>query len=253
MKTKSRWYTGSIRALLLRAPTGAVGNIVGGVVSPILANVYLHEVLDRWFEETVKPRLQGNACLVRFADDFVIAFALESDARRVHDVLPKRFGKYGLTLHPEKTQLVPFHRPRSMEHGKERDQTPRPGSFELLGFCHYWARSRRGFWVIKRKTAPSRFTRALRRVDEWCRRHRHRSIKEQRDALAKKLQGHCGYYGITGNSQALIRFRHELGRRWHRWLNRRSQRSRMDWETFNKLLARYPLPPAKCVHSEHFT
>ncbi len=107
--------------------------------------------------------------------------------------------------------------------------------------------------MIKRKTAPSRFTRALRRVDEWCRRHRHRPIKEQRDALAKKLQGHCGYYGITGNSQNLIRFRHELGRRWHRWLNRRSQRSRMDWKTFNKLLARYPLPPAKCVHSEHVT
>ncbi len=107
--------------------------------------------------------------------------------------------------------------------------------------------------MIKRKTAPSRFTRALRRVDEWCRRHRHRPIKEQHDALAKKLQGHCGYYGITGNSQTLIRFRHELGRRWHRWLNRRSQRSRMDWETFNKLLVRDPLPPAKCVHSEHVT
>ncbi len=229
------------------------GSPQGGVVSPILANVYLHEVLDRWFEETVKPRLQGRACLVRYADDFVIVFASESDARRVYDVLPKRFGKYGLTLHPGKTQLMSFHRPRLSRHGAEGDRSPRPGSFELLGFCHYWARSRRGFWVINRKTAPSRFTRALRRVDEWCRRHRHRSIKEQRDALAKKLQGHCGYYGITGNSQTLVRFRNELGRRWHRWLNRRSQRSRMTWETFNKLLARDPLPSAKCVHSEHVT
>lgn len=236
---------------LMRPETGSPQ---GGVVSPILSNVYLHEVLDQWFEQTVKPRLKGRAFLVRFADDFVLVFALESDARRVYDVLPKRFGKYGLTLHSEKTRLVRFYRPRTCGAGKGRDaHGERPGTFDLLGFRHFWCRSRKGNWVIKQKTMPSRFDRALRGIAGWCRRNLHRPIKEQREELVRKLQGHYAYYGITGNSVALVRFRREVLRCWRKWLHRRSQRSRMMWAKFNRLLEHYKVPPARCVHSIYVT
>ena len=134
------------------------GTPQGGVISPLLANVYLHYVLDVWFEQEVKPRLKGRAFLVRYADDFVMGFACEEDARRVLDVLPKRFGKYGLTIHPDKTRLVPFGRPIASpcRAGLGQAGTP-PGSFDFLGFTHYWSRSQKGNWVVKRKTAGSRF------------------------------------------------------------------------------------------------
>lgn len=222
-----------------------VGTPQGGVISPLLANVYLHEVLDRWFETDVKPRLRGRAQLVRYADDFVLAFALEADARRVMAVLPKRFGKYGLTLHPDKTRLVKFTRPRTGGGGGEGER----GSFELLGFNHHWARSRKGNWFVQQTTMRSRFTRALAAVREWCRKNRHRPIAEQWKALGHKLRGHYGYYGITGNSEALSRFAYEVARVWRKWLSRRSQRRAMTWDRFNLLLARYPLPPPRVVHS----
>ena len=226
------------------------GTPQGGVISPLLANVYLHEVLDQWFEAEVKPRLHGKAFVVRYADDFVMVFALEEDARRVHEVLPKRFGKYGLTLHPDKTRLVQFRRPRRENTGKGGGaQGGRPGSFDLLGFTHFWGRSRRGSWVVMRKTSSGRFRRALKRIDEWCRQHCHQPIEAQHTQLSQKLHGHYGYYGITGNSVAIGRFRHEVCRAWQRWLNRRSQRARMVWDNFNKLLQRFPLPPPRCVHS----
>jgi group II intron reverse transcriptase/maturase len=226
------------------------GSPQGGVISPLLANIYLHEVLDRWFEETVKPRLRGKAFVVRYADDFVIVFALESDARRVFEVLPKRFGKYGLTLHPDKTKMVRFIRPRMASSGKGLDiQGGRPGNFDLLGFSHLWGRSRRGNWVIRQRTASSRFRRALKRVDDWCRHNYHLPIKEQHRQLSQKLRGHYGYYGITGNSIPIGRFLWHVGRVWRRWLIRRSQRARMSWAEFNRLLQRYKLPPARCVHS----
>jgi len=226
------------------------GTPQGGVISPILANIYLHEVLDRWFEAEVKPRLRGKAFVVRYADDFVIVFEHESDARRVHEVLPKRFGMYGLTLHPEKTQLVRFRRPLLASHGKGRDEDGgMPGSFVLLGFSHFWARSRKGNWAVRRKTAPSRFQRSIRRIAEWCKENRHLPIEEQHQHLTRKLQGHYGYYGITGNSHSLGCFLHWVRRAWRRWLARRSQRGRMSWDAFERLEQRYPLPPAKCVHS----
>lgn len=217
------------------------GTPQGGVISPILANVYLHQVLDEWFERDVKPRLEGHAFLVRYADDFVIAFKRESDARRVMNVLPKRFGKYGLALHPAKTRLVKFTRPR-------RNSTP-PGSFELLGLKHHWGKSRRGKWVIIRRTMSSRLTRALQRIRQWCREHRHWTIAEQHQAIIAKMRGHYGYYGITGNLGALRRFALEVERAWWKWLSRRSQRSRMTLQRFVLLLERYPLPKPRIVHS----
>jgi group II intron reverse transcriptase/maturase len=219
------------------------GTPQGGVVSPLLANVYLHEVLDKWFEDQVMPRLKGRAFLVRYADDFVMGFEREDDARRVMDVLPKRLGRHGLTLHPSKTRLIPFSRP-----GKGGPGAPPPGTFDFLGFTHHWARSRRGNWVIKQKTAKGRLSSGLRRVAEWCRVHRHLPVQEQHRKLVLKLRGHYGYFGITGNSRALGNFRHQVQRIWHKWLGRRSQRG-ITWERFNALLAFYPLPPASPVHS----
>jgi group II intron reverse transcriptase/maturase len=220
------------------------GTPQGGVISPLLANIYLHEVLDEWFEREVRPRLKGRAFLVRYADDFVIVFAREEDARRVFRVLPERFGKYGLTLHPEKTRLVEFRRP-----DRTSDDDGDAGTFDLLGFTHHWGLSRNGKWIVKRRTASDRLGRALKRVSEWCRTHRHRPVAAQWKSLGQKLRGHFAYYGITGNSGAIHCFRLEVTNIWRKWLSRRSQRARVTWERMTKLMERYPLPPATIVHS----
>ncbi len=224
------------------------GSPQGGVISPMLANVFLHEVLDAWFERDIKPRLQGRAVLVRYADDAVLGFTDEQDARRVLAVLPKRFGKYGLSLHPLKTRLIDFRSPRGRGPDAPSDSRERR-TFDLLGFTHYWAKSRRGYWVVKRKTAKDRFSRAVVRIGQWCRAHRHLPIREQRAELARKLRGHFEYYGVTGNSSMLGSFRQEATRRWHYWLNRRSQTGKWSWERFARFLRAYPLPPAVVVHS----
>jgi RNA-directed DNA polymerase len=224
------------------------GSPQGGVISPLLANVYLHYVLDVWFEQEVQPRLQGRAFLIRYADDFVIGFACEADARRVLDVLPKRFGKYGLTIHPDKTRLVPFQPPASSRDGASGEGTP-SGTFDLLGFTHFWGRSRNGNWIVKRRTAGSRLRQAIRRVADWCRFNRHRPIPEQHQTLGQKLRGHFAYYGITGNGEALRRFRDAVARLWRKWLSRRSRDALFSWDHFNLLLERYPLPAAAVVHS----
>jgi group II intron reverse transcriptase/maturase len=217
------------------------GTPQGGVISPLLANVFLDTVLDAWFEDVVRPRLRGRALLVRYADDAVMVFASEEDARRVRKVLAKRFEKYGLSLHPEKTRLLHFGRPSP--------RGPRPETFDFLGFTHYWGRSRRGKPAVLRKTARDRFTRSLRAIAQWCRRQRHLPLVEQHRELGRKLRGHYAYYGITGNQPALSRLRHETQRVWRKWLDRRSQRARMTWERFWRVSARYPLPPARVVHS----
>jgi RNA-directed DNA polymerase len=222
------------------------GTPQGGVISPLLANVYLHEVLDAWFERDVKPRLRGGAFLVRYADDAALVFSREDDARRVMEVLPKRFGKYGLALHPEKTRLVEFHRPDRRppkDHGGAGGG--RPGTFDLLGFTHYWGLSRKGRWVVKRRTAHDRFNRSLKRVADWCRRNRHQPVREQWQALARKLRGHFGYFGITGNYEGIRRYREGVKHVWRKWLGRRSNRACMSWDRMGRLLERYPLPPPR--------
>ena len=225
------------------------GTPQGGVVSPLLANVYLHYVLDVWFEREVKPRLKGRAFLIRYADDFVIGFAREEDARRVLDVLPKRFGKYGLSLHPDKTRLVSFQRPSPQDTPATASDRVRPGSFALLGFTHFWGRSRRGFWVVKRKTAQDRLSRALTTIAQWCRLNRHQPLPAQHQTLSQKLRGHFAYFGITGNSCALSRFRGAVVHIWKKWLARRRRRGFLSWTVFDRLLRRYPLPPAVAIHS----
>jgi group II intron reverse transcriptase/maturase len=221
------------------------GTPQGGVISPLLANIYLHEVLDEWFVRTVQPRLVGRAELVRYADDFVIIFERKEDAERLLDVLPKRFGKYGLTLHPTKTRLVPFRRP---DRGRGGEGGVSPGTFDLLGFTLHWGQSRNGWWIVKFRTAKDRFSRALRRIRDWCRRHRHDDLETQHRGLVQKTRGHYAYYGITHNSRALSRFLHEAKAIWRTWLSRRSHRSLVTWRAMHRLLERYPLPTPRIVY-----
>jgi RNA-directed DNA polymerase len=223
----------------------------GGVASPLLSNVFLHYVLDLWFERDVKPRLRQRAFLVRYADDFVIGFRDQGDAQRVLEVLPKRFGKYGLSVHPTKTRLVPFCPPPAKAAGQSGPGAGRPGTFDLLGFTHYWGRSLRGYWVIKLKTAADRFSRSVRSIDQWCRDNRHLALSEQQQKLNEKLRGHYAYYGVTGNSGALSRFLWEVQRRWRKWLYRRSRTRSMNWARFRRLLQRYPLAGVRTVRSAY--
>jgi group II intron reverse transcriptase/maturase len=223
------------------------GTPQGGVISPILANVYLHEVLDVWWERDVKPRLRGRTALVRYADDFVMVFETEEDARRVAEVLPKRFERYGLRLHPEKTRLVRFTRPTSGPPNGGPGQGPE--SFDLLGFKHFWGKSRKGSWVVKKATAKDRYARILHRISEWCRANRHEPIEDQHATLTRKLRGHDAYFGVTGNGRALVTLRHGVQRVWQKWLSRRSWAAPVTWEHMNRLLRAFPLPPARVVHS----
>jgi RNA-directed DNA polymerase len=218
------------------------GTPQGGVISPLLANIYLHEVLDEWFVRDIQPALRRSAKMVRYADDLAVLFESEYDAERFLAVLPKRFGKYGLTLHPDKTRMVSFQRPDRVD-----DDDDGPGTFDLLGFTHYWAVSRKGHWVVMQRTAKDRFSRALRRLCEWCRWHRHDPLKAQHLKLKEKLNGHYAYYGITSNFDRISSFYHMASRIWRTALARRSQQ-RMPWRKMQKLLERFPLPAPRIVH-----
>jgi hypothetical protein len=190
--------------------------------------------------------MKGSAHLIRYADDFVMVFAEESDARRVMKVLAKRFEKYGLALHPEKTRLIDWRRPGGRGNSGGGGKPP---SFDFLGFTHYWGRSRKGKPIVKRKTARGRLSRSLKRVALWCKQNRHNPIADQHRYLSAVLLGHFSYYGLTGNGRALDEYRHQLVRIWRYWLRRRSQRRRLTWDRFGRFLQRHPLPSAKVVHS----
>ena len=222
------------------------GSPQGGVISPVLANVYLHHVLDLWFEETVRPQLAGSAKLIRFADDFVIVFTNQKDALQIMEMLPRRFGEYGLSVHAEKTRLVDFRHPSHS--GRQRDGTSKPDTFDLLGFTHYWGKSRRGTWTVARKTMSKRLTRAVQSIYQWCRKYRHWPVHEQWSKLCQKTRGHYAYYGVTGNGRMLRNFRHEVRGAWRTWLNRRNRKRQMTWENFARLEKRYPLPLPKIYH-----
>lgn len=213
------------------------GTVQGSVLSPLLGNVYLHHVLDRWFEREVLPRLRSKAQLIRYADDFVICFEREDDARRVMKVIGRRFERFGLTLHSVKTRLVPFERPVSGG-GKVQGKA----TFDFLGFTVFWQRSRKGAWRPSFKTRKARLSKAIRAIADWCRRHRHQSVKQQHAALAQRLRGHFNYFGVNGNSRSLAVVRFHAERSWFKWLNRRSQRASKTWAQFRDLLRDFPLP-----------
>lgn len=216
------------------------GTPQGGVISPLLANIYLHTVLDVWFEREVLPRMRGPAHLVRYADDAVLLFAKEEDARRVMAVLPKRFEQYGLSLHPEKTRMVAFERPDRPSRDDD-DGPASPGTFDFLGFTIHWRRSPSGRWNVKMRTAKDRFRRALSKIVEWCKVNRHAPLDGQRRALNQRLRGHYGYFDRKGNRDRLWALRRRVEREWKRWLSLRSQRARLTWDAMKRLLARYPL------------
>jgi RNA-directed DNA polymerase len=218
------------------------GTPQGGVISPLLANIYLHTVLDEWFAQQVQPRLRGRSFLIRFADDFVVGCEFEDDARRVLEVLAKRLAKYGLSLHPDKTRLVQFRRP-------PRVKAEGNGTFDFLGFTHYWTLSRRGFWVIKRRTARKRLQRSMRAISQWCQRNRHAPMAVQFKKLGRKLRGHYGYYGIAGNFRALEAVFQHTRQAWRKWLSRRSWKSYVSWEKFLKLEKIFDLPAPRIVHA----
>jgi hypothetical protein len=210
----------------------------GQTISPLLANIYLHYVLDEWFENEVKPRLKGAAHEIRFADDAVLSFQYREDAEKVMEVLPKRFAKYGLTLHPEKTRLVDFGR-YAEEHAKR--QGKKPATFDFLGFTHICARSRRGRFTVHVRTMKKRLRRGLTAVAEWCQENRHEPVEEQQQTLNAKLRGHYQYYGLPTNSRSIWRFYRGVCRIWRKWLNRRTRGNRLTWEKYTALLRRHPL------------
>lgn len=219
-----------------------VGTAQGSVLSPLIGNIYLHHVLDRWFVREVRPRLRGRACLIRYADDFVIGFEYREDAERVMGELSQRMQRYGLTLHPDKTRLLDFRRPpAAQQNGKG------PSSFDFVGFTLYWRRSRWGRWRLACRTRRARLRRAIQTVYSWCRRHRHEEVAAQYATLRSRLQGHYNFFGVNGNLKSLARLRYHAERAWHKWLCRRSQRARIPWERFQALLRAYPLPPPRVV------
>ncbi len=239
-----KWLkAGAVEDGLLRRTTK--GSPQGGVISPCLSNVFLHYVLDEWFETEVRPRLKGESTLARFADDAIMAFDNIVDAKRVLAVLGKRLARFGLTLHPDKTRLVDF-RPQMTEAARhpETDGT----SFDFLGLTHVWGRSRNGRNMVRQVTAKSRFARAVAAVSDWCRKHRHWSIRDQHRHLSSMMRGHFAYYGVGGNIRRLRWFAHQVVRIWQKWLSRRDRQSVVRWARLNAILKRHPLPPAKIAN-----
>ena len=219
------------------------GTPQGGVISPMLMNIFLHTVLDEWFEEQVKPRVAG-AELVRFADDFVIVCRRREDAERIMEVVGKRLGKHGLQLHPTKSRLVDFRRP-DPKTGRE------PGTFNFLGFTFYWGTSRKGQRVIKQRTERGRKARFVKKVGVVLKRRRHAPVKAQHQYLCLAVNGHINYYGRTGNIRAIYSVVEQVRRLWHKWLSRRNPHRPMTWERFVKITSSLPLPRPRIVHSAY--
>ena len=219
------------------------GTPQGGVISPLLANIFLHTILDEWFRKAVRPKLKGRCFMVRYADDFVIGFERENDARHLMDVLPKRFEEFGLTIHPEKTRLVAF-RPPTQRSGEKKGE----GTFDFLGFTHYWAISQKGMWVIKRKTMRKRLQKAKSAIWGWCRENRHEPLAEQHKTLVQKLRGHYQYYSVRSNYTCIKEYWWYTRRAWRYWLSRRSSKSEINWKKYIKMLDSYPLLAPRIIH-----
>jgi RNA-directed DNA polymerase len=218
------------------------GTPQGGVISPLLANIYLHYVLDEWMVTVVSHRLKGRYSLARYADDFVMAFEDHLDAKRVFAVLGKRLNRFGLTLHPEKSRFIDFRfrRPDGKCHPATSGST-----FDFLGFTHVWGKSLNGKNVVRQVTAKGRFARALAAVTDWCRRNRHRSFRTQHNHLSAMLRGHYGYYGISSNGRRVRWYLHQVRRIWKKWLSRRGRHGNFQWTRLHDLLSHYPLPPVR--------
>jgi len=221
------------------------GTPEGGVISPLLANVYLHYILDEWFAEQVQPRLRGPSTLVRYCDDFVMLFAYQDDAQRVLAVLGKRLGKYGLQLHPDKTRMVDFRFPAPSQRAGGSTMAT---TFDFLGFSHVWGCSRKGNAVVRQQTAKARLAREIKAIDQQCRVMRHWPLREQHQRLCQMLRGHVAYFGISGNSKQLGNLHEQVRSSWQKWLSRRSNHSSITWAAFERLWAHFPLPRPRIIH-----
>ena len=217
------------------------GTPQGGVISPILSNIFLHYVLDDWYVKEVQPKMKGRSFLIRFADDFIVGFELESDARRALEVMKKRFGRFGLELHPDKTKLIRFGRP-TRKGGKDN----KPGTFDFLGFTFYRGISRHGKWVIKKKTSQKRLRRFNKMVWDWCKKNRHKSLQDQYVTLSSKLRGYYQYFGVVFNFKAIAMAYHFTFRAWRYWLSHRSHKGKVKFEDLKRM---YPLPKPRIVHN----
>jgi RNA-directed DNA polymerase len=217
----------------------------GQPISPLLANAYLHYVLDEWFEEVVKPRLKGEAHEIRYADDAILCFEHKEDAEKVKEVLTKRFSRFGLTLHPEKTRLVEFGRYAA---GNAKKQGEKPQTFDFLGFTHMCARSRKGKFTVHVKTINKRLRRGLKAIAEWCQKNRHQPVDAQQKTLNAKLRGHYQYYGRPTNYRSLRQFYRSVRRIWREWLSRRTRGRWLTWERYDKILRQHPLLLPRITH-----
>ena len=225
------------------------GTPQGGVISPCLANVFLHYVLDEWFAEQVQPRLRGPSTLVRYCDDFVILFRYREDADKVLEVLGKRLGKYGLQLHPEKTRMVDFR--VGQQPTQDEGNALMATTFDFLGFVHVWGTSRKGKAVLRQRTAKERFARATHALNAQCRRMRDWPLREQHQRLCQMIKGHFAYFGISGNYERLAQLNYQAQRCWRKWLSRRSDKSRVSWAAFRPILAALPLPRPRIVRHHY--
>jgi group II intron reverse transcriptase/maturase len=216
------------------------GTPQGGIISPVLSNVFLHYVLDEWFSGEIQPLLKGRSFIVRYADDYVLGFSDEQDAKRVMDVLPKRFEKYKLTLHPDKTRLIDLY--SKSGDGKR--------CFDFLGFTHFLAKSLKGKLVLKRKTSGKKFTKAIGNTEKWIKENRGEKLKPLIKALNVRLRGHYNYYGITFNTVGVRRFYFVVKRCLFKWLNRRGGKRVWTWDRYTLLVLKWiPLLFPKIVHS----
>jgi RNA-directed DNA polymerase len=223
------------------------GTLQGAGISPLLANVYLHYVLDLWAQQWARRQSTGRMRLVRFADDFLLTFERREDAERLLAALPDRLAKFGLSLHEGKTRLVEFGRYAASD--RERRGEGRPETFDFLGFTHYCGTTRKGRFMVMRKTQRKRMIRKLRELRREMKFRRHDLVPQQQKWLAAVLRGHYGYFGITGNSRSIACFYTQVVK-WWRWvLRRRGQRPKLPWDRFNATLGRFPLPPPRLVHN----
>ncbi len=227
------------------------GTPQGSILSPMLANIFLHYVLDTWFETTVKNHVNGFCELVRYADDFVCVVRYAEDAARIEKALKNRFNKYELEIHPEKSRRFSFGR---FERQHAAQQKRRSNTFDFLGFTHYCDKSLKGNFKIGRKTSRKKYTIKCKEMNSWLKSIRNQiKTKIWWKILASKLQGHFQYYGVSENYGGLQMFYKETLKMVKKWLNRRSQKRKMNWENFNNYLKHYPLPKPKIVHNLYLT
>jgi len=222
-----------------------IGTVQGGSISPLLANIYLHYAFDLWAQQWRKKQAHGDVIIVRFADDFVVGFQHRKEAERFWKELGERLAGFGLKLHPEKTRLIEFGR-FARQNAKTRGQG-KPETFNFLGFTHCCGQTREGKFTVIRKTMRQRMLKKLKAISEELKRRRHEPIPDQGRYVRAVVQGHVNYFGVPFNSPAIHAFRHQVIRRWHQWLNRRSQRASVTWERMKRFTARW-VPPAIVVH-----